>query len=110
MIFFADELPTPPPEVMIPGYEGAFIKMFLTLLGLLVAIFFTVWILKRFAQGKMGSSGGSRSIKLLEKKALSPKTMLYLVELDGKQVMLAESQLEIKKLMTLEESSEEPEE
>jgi flagellar biogenesis protein FliO len=107
MFSLADTLTQTPPEVAIPGYEGAFIKMFLTLLGLLVGIFFTVWALKRFSQGKMGSQAGARTLKLIEKKPLSPKTMLYVVELEGKQVLLAESQLEIKNLMTLEKESEE---
>lgn len=94
---------TPPPEVM-PTYEGAFLKMFLTLLALVVGIFVTVWILKRMAQGRF-SSGGGKAIRILEKKPLSPKTMLYVVEVDGKQTLISESQFEVRKLASLDEPS-----
>lgn len=92
-----------PPEVTMPSYEGAFIKMFLTLLALLVVIFFSIWGLKRLARGRVKSSGPGRSIELLEKKAISPKTVLYVIEVGGRQIVLAESQLEVKAITTFEE-------
>ncbi len=100
--------PLPDAPQMMPSYEGAFLKMFLTLLALIVGIFACVWILKRLAKGSF-SQGNGKSIKILEKKPLSPKTMLYIVEVDGQETLIAESQLEVKKLMTLS-PQEEPEE
>ncbi len=90
-----------PPEIM-PSYEGAFLKMFLALIGLLVAIFVTVWVLKRFAHGRWTQGRGSQGIKIIERKAISPKTMLYVIEIDGKQTLIAESQLEIKPICSLD--------
>jgi flagellar protein FliO/FliZ len=85
------------------SYEGAFIKMLLTLGGLVVLIFLTVWLLRRLSQGRLlGGSGASRSIKILEKRALSPKSVLYLIEVGGKQVLIAESHLEVRRLETIE--------
>jgi flagellar protein FliO/FliZ len=101
------EVPSAPPGVspidMVPGYEGAFLKMFLALIGLIVAIFFTVWLLKKLSQGRWAGGNSNRSIKILEKRPLSPKTMLYIIDVDGQQSVIAESQLEIKHLMNLEE-------
>lgn len=102
--------PTAPilsPVEMVPGYEGAFLKMFLTLLALVIGIFITVWILKKFSQGRWSRGSGSRTIRIIEKKPLSPKTMLYLIDVDGQQSVIAESQLEVKNLMTLEKALEE---
>jgi flagellar biogenesis protein FliO len=100
----APESPLTTPE-MVPSYQGAFLKMFLTLLALIVGIFVMVWVIKRLATGR-SSSGSGKSIQVLEKKALSPKTMLYLVDVDGKQTLIAESQLEVKKLMTFDAMEE----
>ena len=102
MWFLANTLPDLASSEVMPSYEGAFLKMFLTLVALIVGVFLMVWVLKRLAHGRLSSSNG-KSIHVLEKKPLSPKTMLYLIEVDGKQTVIAESQLEIKKLMTIEE-------
>jgi flagellar biogenesis protein FliO len=104
----ASQSPLPDAPQMMPSYEGAFLKMFLTLLALIVGIFACVWILKRLARGSFSQSSG-KSIKILEKKPLSPKTMLYIIEVDGQETLIAESQLEVKKLITLssEQESEE---
>jgi flagellar protein FliO/FliZ len=92
------------PTEMMPSYEGAFLKMFLTLLALVIGIFLMIWVLKRMAQGGFGKGGGSgRSIKVVERQPLSAKTMLYVIEVAGKQTLIAESQLEIKTITSIEE-------
>ena len=91
------------PIDMVPGYEGAFLKMFLALIALIVGIFLTVWLLKKLSQGKWAGGNSNRMIKILEKRPLSPKTMLYIIDVDGQQSVIAESQLEIKHLMNLED-------
>ena len=102
----APEVPSAVPSVspidMVPGYEGAFLKMFLALIALIVAIFFTVWLLKKLTQGKWSQGNSNRAIKIIEKRPLSPKTMLYIIDVDGQQSVIAESQLEVKHLMNLE--------
>ncbi len=100
--------PAAPMTDSLPSYEGAFVKMFLTLLVLVVGIIGTVWFLKRLSRGRFGGSS-STSIVVLEKKQLSPKTMLYVVEVEGKQALIAESQLEVKNIMVLEPVLEETE-
>jgi flagellar protein FliO/FliZ len=106
----ADAAPVVAPAApeALPSYEGAFLKMFLTLLALVVGIVGTVWFLKRLSRGRIGGGSG-RSIVILEKKPLSPKTMLYVVEVEGKQALIAESQLEVKLIMPIEPMAEETE-
>ncbi len=101
---------TPPamPEMVMDNYEGAFLKMFLTLFGLLVAIFFTVWLIKKFGK-RLNSSSAGKGIRILEKKPLSPKTTLYLIEIGNQQAVIAESQLEVKRLINVENFPDEEE-
>jgi flagellar biogenesis protein FliO len=81
------------------SYEHAFLKMILTLIGLLVLVFGTLWILRKLSHGKIGSFSSLKKIKIVEKRPLSPKTVLYLVEIGDKQIFLTESQLEVKTLL-----------
>ena len=92
---------SPTPTEALPSYEGAFLKMLLTFAALIVGIIGAVWFLRRMAGGKFGGAAG-RSIKIIEKKPLSPKTMLYIIEFEGKQTLITESQLEVKKLISLD--------
>lgn len=101
---------TAAPAEMIPSYEGAFLKMFLTLLALVIGIFLMIWTLRRMAQGKWGKSGNGRTIKIVGRQPLSQKTMLYIIDVDGKQTLIAESQLEVKPIMTLENAVSKPQE
>ena len=57
----SEEGPTPLPSSteMTHSYESAFVRMLVTLLGLVFLVFATFWILKRLGKGKftMGGSG-----------------------------------------------------
>jgi flagellar biogenesis protein FliO len=99
------QAPLPSSEEMTTSYESAFVRMLVTLLGLVFLVFATFWILRRLGKGKF-KLGSGRSINVLERKALSPKTMLYVVEINNKQVLISESQLEVRTLMTIEDLPE----
>ncbi len=75
--------------------------MLFSLAGLLVLVLGTFWFLKRMGKGKL-RLGSNRTIQILEKRPLSPKTVLYIVEIEGKQVLISESQLEVRALTTIE--------
>lgn len=91
----------PSSQQMTDSYHYAFIRMLLSLLGLLVLVIGTFWVLKRISKGKF-RFGSHKAIQILEKRSLSPKTLLYIVEIEGKQILLSESQLEVRSLSTLE--------
>ena len=84
------------------SYETAFIKTIVVLVGLLVLVILTVWMFKRISNGRVRSFNKLISVKILEKRPLSPKSMLYLIEVSGKQVLIAESQLEVRTVATLD--------
>lgn len=90
----------PQHEVVVtpPSYEHALGKMLLTLFGLIVLILLTVWIMRRLSAGRLGRTNADHAIKILEKRALSPKSMLYLLDVEGKHVLISESQLEVRAL------------
>lgn len=79
-------------------YGSVFIKMFLTLIALAVLFGFTVWFLRRLIRYRQEKGTGNQAIRVLEKKMISAKTMLYVIEIDGKRILVSESQLEIRQL------------
>lgn len=85
----------------------AFVKMLVTLCALIALLAISFWFIKRLlrARGQRGLS--PLSVHILERKALSPKTTLYLVEVEGKRVLLAESQLEVRRLESFVDSPSE---
>lgn len=85
-----------------PEYKPAFLKMFLTLFALLVLVFITFWMFKRLMKVRLHQANLTKSIKILEKRALSPKSILYLIEIEGKKVVISESNLEVRKIKDLE--------
>lgn len=94
------ETQTTNPEPL-PSYEGAFLKMALTFVVVIVGIIGTIWFMRKLSGGRFGGGSG-QAIKIIERKSLSAKTMLYVIEVDGKQTVIAESQLEIKRVMDLD--------
>lgn len=84
------------------SYEGAFFKMLLTLVALIVFVFLTFWMFRRLSQGRLLSGNNTRSIKIIDKRPLSPKSMLYIVEVGNKRVLIAESHLEVRSISNVE--------
>lgn len=81
------------------GELGAtFVKMLLSLVTLIVLLGATYWFLRRIIQQRVQKGVGDAAIQILEKRMISPKTILYLIEVEGKKILVAESQLEIKRL------------
>ncbi len=91
------------------SYKGAFVKMIGTLLGLIALIVISVWMLRRISHSRLKQMNYGRSIKVLERRPLSAKTILYLVEISGKKVVIAESHLEVRGITTADHLSPEDE-
>ncbi|NGX62780.1 MAG: hypothetical protein KR126chlam6_00180 [Candidatus Anoxychlamydiales bacterium] len=85
-----------------PEYKPAFFKMLLILIALIALIFLTFWIFRKLMRMRVNQTNLTKNIKILEKRALSPKTLLYIVEVDGRRVLISESNLEVRKLKDLE--------
>lgn len=84
------------------SYETAFIKTIVVLVCLLVLVALTIWMFRKISNGRLRNFNYHKAVKILEKRPLSPKSMLYLIEVGGKQVLIAESQLEVRTVTTLD--------
>lgn len=82
-------------------YYDRFMQM-LYLLGLIiVGLFVAMYFLKRFVQGNVERANASSNIKILEQRNLSARSVLYIVEAEGKQVLVAETASQVTKLAEL---------
>jgi len=87
------EAPTTP----IPqNFQKTFIRMIVSLVILIGFLILTYWSLKRMARGKQFEKNQSSTIKILEKRSLSPKTLLYLIEVEDQKILMSESQNEVR--------------
>lgn len=98
-MLLADVMPDPT-VIPMTDFGGALLKMLTALFIIILMLLGTYFILKKLIGKKSFRQASEQTIQILEKKMLSPKTMLYLIEFEGKKVLLAESQLEIKELAT----------
>ncbi|MFA5250742.1 MAG: hypothetical protein WC371_04990 [Parachlamydiales bacterium] len=77
-------------------FKGAFVKMLFWLAVLIVFLFITLYTFKKLSRSRLDLANQTKAIKILEKRQLSPKTMLYLIEFEGKKALVGESDLELK--------------
>lgn len=90
-----------------PGdFGAAFLKMILSMVVLIVLMGATVWLLRRLIQNRLQKGSNSQSIQVIEKRMISPKTTLYIIEVDHQRIVIAESHLEIKKIHSLSGTAE----
>ncbi len=92
---------TPVLELPSGDYATTLARMVLSLIAIVLLLFATVWFLKRCIQKRLQKGVGTESIQILEKRMLSPKSMLYLIEVEGEKVVIAESQVEIRRVHSL---------
>ena len=100
------ESPLPAPTLSPGDYGAAFMQMFLTLIAVVLLLWATVWFLRYIIQRRLQKGSGAQSILVLERRVLSPKSMLYLVEVEGKRILVAESQVEVRRLAEIQEESD----
>jgi flagellar biogenesis protein FliO len=81
-----------------PDLGTSLFKMLISLLALVLLLIASYWFLKKLIQGRLQKGVGSQSIEILEKRMISTKTMLYLIQVENKKILFAESHLEVKPL------------
>jgi len=98
----SEEVEFPKLQTTTTSYESAFLKMIFVLIAILVVVFALFFILKRLSSKRLHQSNQLRTIKILEKRAISPKSLLYLIEIGGQKILIAESQLEVRLISSLD--------
>ena len=99
--------PTEDVSPLTTNYSHALTKMVLTFLALLILFGVSYWLMKRVGRNRMTNMNNLKAIKIRERRPISPKTTLYLIELSGKEILIAESQHEVRALSTYEWPDEE---
>lgn len=92
-------------------FLSEFISMVATL-GLIISlILIFAWFLKRMVNTRQEQANETSIIKMIERRSLSPKTAIYLLEIEGKSLIIAESPSGVTRLSeydTPEEKEAEP--
>lgn len=84
--------PLPP---SVSGYERTIMHTALIVFGFILLLLLFVWLLRKFGKGRFHTPT-AREITILAKQPLSHKSILYLVKVNNKKFLIAESQLEVK--------------
>ena len=75
--------------------EGQFWRSFINMLaslGLIVALILIAgWFFKRVLHTRIEQLNTTSAIKIVDRRTLTPKTTIYLLNIDGKQLAIAES-------------------
>ncbi|MBA2368992.1 MAG: flagellar biosynthetic protein FliO [Candidatus Protochlamydia sp.] len=91
-------------------FQSKFMNM-LFMLGLLIGfMLFASWLLKRMSRSRVTNLNQGSDIKVLETRYLSPRATLYLLDLHGKNILIAESPMgvsHISSFRSLEEDDNE---
>lgn len=78
------------------SYEKTFVKTVVLLMVLIFLAFLFLWLFRKCTRGRFDPTHGSKGrVRILERRALSPKSMLYLVEVGDREIVLIESQLQV---------------
>ncbi len=72
-------------------YGSEFIKMMGTLAFLLILIFVSIYVLKRLLRSRSTHLNKAHGIKILERRSLTQKSAIYLVDILGKGFIIGES-------------------
>lgn len=74
----------------------SFLRLALAFVGLLLALWFVIWILRKMSGSKFGFFHNDSNLRVIEKKVLSPKTMLYVLDFNGQKLLISESSQHVK--------------
>ena len=89
-------------DIKTPSYEFAFIKMLLALIAILGFAALAFYLFRKLSHTQLQQGNQAKNIKILEKRAISTKSVLYLIEVGGKKMLVGESQFELRQISPLE--------
>lgn len=94
-----EEIPLPPslrehPKQELPredNFMREFVKMLMTLGAIITVLLLASYMIKRFTNTRIQQINESSDIKILERRAITAKTSIYLLDIKGKQIAIVES-------------------
>ena len=87
-------------------FEYRLLNMLLMLITLITFMVLAGWALKRMMRSRINNLNTSSVIKIKETRNISPRSTLYLVEIEGQTLLIGETHQTITHLATLETQSE----
>lgn len=67
------------------------LNMFFVLGFIVAAMFLVAWVLKKMLNTRLQQMNTTSTIKVLERRSLSPKSAIYLLDVHGKGIVIAET-------------------
>lgn len=92
------------------SYEDMFLKTILALVGLLLIVFIGIMVIRKLSSSRTKHMNLLKSVKVLERRPISPKSILYLIEVAGRKILISESQFEVRPIANLDWIDEAPRE
>lgn len=85
-------LEEPVPEVIDQSkFLGEFFYMLLMLAILITLVYFLAWFMRRMTTVRIDQHNEGSAIKILERRPVSQRTTLYLMEVEGTKIVMAET-------------------
>lgn len=72
-------------------FEGKFMQMIWFLGGIIAFMLLASWFVKKMSRNRIEQLNAQSSIKVLESRVLSTRSSIYLLEIMGKGILVAES-------------------
>lgn len=88
-------------------FQSKFVRMLVILALLIGFMILAAWTLKRMMKTRVNQLNVASSIKVLETRTLSPRSTLYLIEVEGQNFLIAESPNMVSHLASFDVSSHE---
>lgn len=89
-----------------PTEGGRFFSEFMNMVSslgiILIVLLLLLWVLRWFNQSRLTQMNTTSSIKILERRPVSQKTVIYLVEVEGTAIAFAEGTNGVTKLSEFE--------
>ncbi len=103
-LLFAEEGITPPDY----SFVNEFIRMLSVLGAMIGALLLVAWFMKKMMATRIEQINQTSEIRILESRTIAPKCNIYLLDVRGKQMVVAESQAGVQHLTNLnpEETNE----
>lgn len=96
-----DNVATPPLSQTSANYKKMLTEASLMVFALLGFVLLAIFILKRISSQRTFQMNRERYIKIIERRPLSPKTSIYLVQVGDQKIVLTESQVEVRSHLQL---------
>lgn len=83
------------------SFQEKFFNMLFILAMLITFMIFAAWLLKKVMRTRLSTFNASSHIKILETRNLSPRSTLYLINVEGRSILISETGATVTHLATL---------